>query len=90
MAKSCLSCDELDVANPKFQGEVTYEEECDSCLSQLKSSGLNAKSEYSSGKDDGSVVGMSSYQSDATWEEERNDESVFSHEDEGMISCSKY
>ena len=25
---------------------------------------------------------------DTTWEEESNDESVFSHEDKGMISCS--
>ena len=33
---------------------------------------------------------MSSYESNATWEEESDDESEFSHESEGMISCSKY
>ena len=56
---------------------------------QSKSSELNTKIEYSSDEDEGSDVDPSSYQSDATLEEESNDGSVFSHESEGMISCSK-
>ena len=50
---------------------------------------MNAKSEYSSDENKGSIVYMSSYESDATWEEESDDGSVFSHENEGMVSCPK-
>ena len=50
---------------------------------------MNAKSEYSSDENKWSNVDPSSYESDATWEEESNDESEFSHESEGMVSISK-
>ena len=50
---------------------------------------MNAEGDYSSDEDEVNFVDPSSYESDVTWEEESNDGSVFSHESEGMVSCSK-
>ena len=47
---------------------------------------MNVEGEYSSDEDEGNFVDPSSYESDATWEEESDDESEFSHDSEGMVS----
>ena len=89
VAKSYLSYDECEVVDLEFRDEVICEKESDSNLFQSQSNDLNAEGEYSSDEDEGNFVDPSSYESDATWEEESDDESEFFHESEGMVSCLK-
>ena len=78
------------IADPMCHVDASYEEESYSCIPQSQSNELSAKSGYSSESDEINYVGMSSYESNATWEEESNGESEYSFVNEGMIFSTKY
>lgn len=50
----------------------------------------NDESGYSSQGEENDITCSSSYELDVSWEGESNDESVVSHEDEGMVSFYKF
>lgn len=74
-AKSYVSSDEGKVVDPVYYEEASY--------------GEDDKSGYLSQEDDSDDTCPSSYESDANWEEERNENSEYSYASKDMSSCSK-
>ena len=70
-----MSIDNGEVVDLGYDEEASY--------------GANDEICYSSQEEDSISICESSCESDAIWEEESNDESVFSHASNGMVSCSK-